>query len=632
MWKTRALPEALERAFAAPTSLTVSQFAPTVFLGDKQSPGNPGFYQLALVPYAVGMLDSWHESEWDEEHWIKSAQCGITEVVLMIVRYIIAHDPVNGIYAIDSSVEVKKIAKVRLIPTLRNLPAAAEQMPEDEDDITSVMLNLRAMVLHFLGSYAEGAFENKAVAFIILDEFAKHLARPGSPNSVTGARERFKTLKGKRRKLYSLTKPGEQRGPDYEEYMEGTRDKFHVPCPHCGHRQELVFEQLQYDHCLLPSSYYDLARVVQETWYRCIAGGCRIEHWQKAGMMARALDFPNAGWVHTNTDTGKYAPQPRKRSRHISDLYSAFCTWGDIVEEYIKCGDKPEKLAAFRIGRLGLWPDREEGAVTEQALRRLARPLGLPPYLRKALPLDPRLVSIKVDVQGSHQKWVTGGFNARGDFFVCDYGMTTDFGALLEVGKREITCLGGVKRVPQALLIDEGDGNSTNEVRQFVAAADDHFEFGAYSTKGARTRDTKNPIWRTQVNLPGGGTKPAYFYRDFLLKRRLYIIRIKRVLELIRKQEAKKIKAEEEAQLGRLPKLWLPSDVGENFLSELSAERLAIVDEKEVWLDPVTPNDWGDCVKLCDVLWHCLGGEVGGEADESSVDESSVTGGADRGS
>ncbi|MBS0661384.1 MAG: phage terminase large subunit family protein [Verrucomicrobia bacterium] len=608
MWHTSALPDALARAFAAPTTVRVSEFAVArVFLSEKQSPGHAGPYKIALAPYGVGMMDSWLDPDWDEEHWIKSAQAGVTEIALNIVRFIIAHTPTNIAYAVESDAEVRKISRVRLIETLRSIPEIAARLPSNDDDLAAGFLNLRDMVVHFLGSHATGAFENKALGAIFLDELAKHLAKPGSPNTVNLARERFKTLGKGRRKLYTLTKPGEQRGIEYREYMTGTRCKFKLPCPHCGSRQELVFEQLRYEHCRREDGSYDLERVLAETWYECSAQGCRIEHWRKLGMMLAAVELPGYGWERTNFDTGEFAPHPRKRSRHISDLYSMFCTWGELACEWIKAGDDTSAQAAFRIGRLGLWPELQSGSIAEQALRRLTRPLGLLPYRRGTLPFVPWLVSLQCDVQDTYIKFVVGAFNAAGDWFLVDYGMATDFGKLLaDVAEKPVALPEGQTQLPQALVIDEGDGKRTDEIRAFVAAADDRFLYGAYTTKGARSKETKNPVWRTDVVLPGGEKKPAYFFRDFLIKRQFYITRMKRLIELLGKHDRGALDEEEREQLNRLPKIWLPVDATEPLFRELSAERLAIVNDREVFLDPETRNDWGDASKQALVIWFML--------------------------
>jgi len=630
MWRTLLLPEALEKEFSDSDFVRVSEWVrKNVYLTEKQSPGQAGFYNPDLTPYAIGLMDSFHDGDYDEEHIIKSAQVGITEgVPLNIIRYSVAEEPMNTIYAVDSAEEVKKIGHVRLVPTLRNCAATAAQIPDDADEITSLSINLRDVIIYLLGSFAKGGFENKAAALIFLDELAKHNVKKGEPDSVALARERFKTLHGKRRKLYSLTKPGVRGkvGIEYREYMSGTRHKFRIPCPHCGERQELVWERMRFEHLRGPDGNYDLDRVLRETFYECVQG-CRIEHSSLAWMCLTASRLPDRGWQPTNTDTGKYAPQPRKRSWHISDLYSPWATWGQLALEWIASEDDAQLRAAFRIGRLGLWPEMEAAEINKHKLLRLTKPLSHRSYTRRTLPFVPELISCHVDVQKRFQKWVIGGFNARGDWFVTDYGFTTDMDDLLRVCADPIKCSAGpdekiVDIVPELLVMDEGHDELA--ARSFVVRANTFFYYGAYTVKGARSRDSKNAVWRTDVIIEGGGKHPAYYFRDNAVKRAFYVRRVLKVLELLQKVEREQDPIKRGLIAGRLQRLrhfWLPENVTDAFLEELSQERLAVVNEAEVWLDPEGANDWGDGCKYCEVVWTYMADKLSDGSEPPSDDD-----------
>lgn len=53
-----------------------------------------------------------------------------------------------------------------------------------------------------------------------------------------------------------------------ELYEMGTKEAYHVPCPHCDHLQELVLEHFHYERDP-DTGYMDRAWFVRPEWWRC---------------------------------------------------------------------------------------------------------------------------------------------------------------------------------------------------------------------------------------------------------------------------------------------------------------------------------------------------------------------------
>lgn len=623
MWKTELVPQLLQRAFKPRSGLTVTQYSRRhVFLTAKQSPSNPGYYNPDLTPYLNDIMDSFVRDDFDEEHIIKSSQSGVTEAVLNILRFAIAEEPMNALFAIDSRVEAKKIADIRLIPTLQSNQRTAAQITDDRDDINSMTINLRDMVIYMLGSYSKAGFENKPVQLIILDELAKHQVSEGEESTVDLARQRFKTLIGQRRKLYTMTKPSVEDSVEWLEYTTGTREKYFCPCPHCDRYQEIVWEGFRYEHCKDLAGYYDLERVAAETYYECenevCTGGRRIEQRHKEWMLARGA------WRRTNFDVGRFAAQPRKRSRHISDLISPFAKWGELAVEFIGAGTDPGKLLSFRIGRLGL-PKKAE-AFSDIGADDILR-LRLP-YRRGTFPFKPRLVTLTIDVQGDEQKYVIGGFDGKGNFYVSDWGSTGAREELSQFVAFQSLSYGvdGEFVRPEIAFMDEGW--DTDKVREFIAANDYLMPRGWYPCRGRELQQIRGIIWKVEVPTESGSAVlPAYFFHDDVVKRRLYHQRIARPSYYKLRMERDSGDQLARDLFERTPKVHFPEDVVETFYRELLSEKL--VKEtgprgflKESWeKDPSVPNDWGDACKMAPIIWEVVGEffadakETGGAAD-----------------
>jgi phage terminase large subunit GpA-like protein len=607
-WLTALVPECLARAFAARSALTVTEWArKNVYLDKEASPTSPGYYDPDLTPYAASIADGFLDPEFKEDHTVKSTQVGITEVILNIIRYCAAERPTNTIYAIDSQTEAKKIGRIRLVPSLKANAATAAAISENEDDLTSLTLYLVGMVVYLLGSHAAGAFENKPAGLVILDELEKHKVSPGQSTTVDVARQRLKTVRN--RKLYSISKPDEEDGVSWQEYLTGTRDKYFVACPTCAFEQELIWEQVRFSQCKDLAGDYDLAQVLTDTTYECANALCAA-HWNESTKRATILAAarrPDQGWRRTNFDKGKLAPVPGKRSRQISDLYSLFpgSTMGEMAVEFIGCGKNPGKLKNFRNGRLGLPSVTQSGEVKESYLLRLRGN-----YTRGQLPIVPCFCAETSDVQGDVKKLVKAGFAPNGDIYVTDYRYTLSFDELTtEATTAPIHCLAdGQDYFARLILVDEGF--LATDARDFAQRS--CAVVPTFTSKGRGGIQVRHTVAESKM-IHRGEPMIAYHYDDDAIKKELYLSSIRDVIHCLDALARNPHDTLAAAKLERLPRIWFPSDMEPEFYTELTAEKL-VRDEtaagynKWVWIkDPTKANDFGDATKMLKVIWHVVG-------------------------
>lgn len=184
----------------------------------------------------------------------------------------------------------------------------------------------------------------------------------------------------------------------------------------------------------------------------------------------------------------------------------------------------------------------------------------------------------------------------NGSRYVIDYGKTGDREEIKQVllrkiptPEREITAQNGI--------MDEGGKDGTSyEVRNFCKPLFPFF----VPCKGRGGMQVKNTIWFTDSKLDKGGDEsvPVVHFDDDAFKRELY-------LDLIRKFDYEKAKE------FNLPRLFLPSDIDQDFVRELCGEELikeldANGVAQYVWKQK-PPNDYGDCIKMGGVLWNVIG-------------------------
>lgn len=538
----------------------------------------------------VKFMPGFENEEWDEFIQMKSSQTGFTLSVLVIIAFIVAVIRKNVLYAIDSRDEARRISKSRLQPILKDCPATSARISEDEDDISNLTLFLLGLVIYLIGSHSEGAFANKPCSFVFIDEADVHKKpEPGMPETVDLARDRLKAAGGG--KLYLLSKPKTEADVTFREFRSGSQHKCFVPCPHCDHYQELVWERVRFDHCKDLAGEYDLKRVEAETYYECELCHQAIEERFKHQMLAAHE------WRQTNPK-----PKPRKLSAHISDLYSPFekSSWGKLAVEFIESKKSVTKLIKFVTSRLGLpWRLQSSERTSSDILQLRAE------YSRGACPIDPFFSAAAADTQDDVKKWVKGAFNRNGDLYILDWGFTLSFEELNDIlndpipikvpmGWAPAQGLDGIETTTALCgMIDEG-GHMGTAVRSFCLRSNGRW-WPCKGRGGIQVRRTVNE----SIADVQGTSLVVYHYDDDDFKKQLYMNRI-----------AKAQRIRDGAEEG--PTIYLPKDLTGEFIDELVSEKLTKEKDKygftrEQWKkDPNVPNDFGDAIKQLLVIWYVM--------------------------
>jgi len=558
-----------------------------VFLEKKQSAVS-GFYSADLTPYVRAMMETFTSPDWDEDITMKSSQVGFTEGVLNIIRFCVAVWPTNTIYIQDSEKEVKRVGTVRLRETLERSPATSKKLGANKDKLTGLTMDLPEMVIYLGGGHCPGTLANKPAGLGIMDDADEHPepAR-GQMDNADLMRERLKVDPNS--KFFLLGRPKTDRGITWREYKTGNQEKNFLPCPHCGSRQELLLERLKFSHCKREDGTYDKQMVLTESYLECAFLNCkgRILEEHKYQMNLQEM------WIPTNPN-GK----PRKRSRHISDFYSPFVTFGQLALEWIEANESGDlvKLQRFRNARQGLPFVETQVQLDEKMVEDCCGG-----HKRGAVPFSPLAIVMGADKQGDVQKWVKVAVQACGDMAVIDYGMTMVEDELIDIARQPYYIPGSDQTMSVMVgLIDEGF-RAKLEVRDFVQRSDGLF----YSAKGRGGVQVKFTVGESRTRHKDR-EMIVYHFDDDNYKKLLYVNMIGRRRDIL----AGKLKA---------PMLWLPADAEEIFIKELCGEAFLNKTDrrgfaKGEWVK-TGPNDFGDALKQCLVIWSVIGPELVAQAE-----------------
>ena len=317
---------ALSRAFKAslqhlrpPPNLKPSEWAEKHV---KIPVGNavPGFIRFDNAPYQREPLDMLVNQDCYRITMMWAAQVGKTQLALCGQGYHIAMRPVSQMMMQPSQTDLQVWMNTKFSPMVDATPSIRERIakPRGRDGVNnSNMKSYPGGFLMFAWSGSPKTMRGRSAPLIVADEVDGYEAtEEGHPVSLLW--QRAATF-GDQRKLVEISTPT-VKGQSYIEkaYEAGDRRRFWVPCPDCGERQVLKWDQVtwqgknQDDELQLPAT----AR------YICAhCGSLWDDGMRKAAIRAGEWrgDKPFLGHA----------------SYHLSELYSTFRRLRDIVQSYM---------------------------------------------------------------------------------------------------------------------------------------------------------------------------------------------------------------------------------------------------------------------------------------------------------
>jgi hypothetical protein len=406
-----------------------------------------------------------------------------------------------------------------------------------------------------------------------------------------------------------------------------------VPAPRVG--------RFRFEHCKDMFGHWDLGRIEQETWYECVAG-CRIEEhatvpassrWifkplaaldglpttpahlrapaHGAAVVLRRLDegrtvttkwaMLQAGvWLATN-----HRHVPRKRSRHLWDAHSLHekLTWGFLAREFVIAQADPAKLMHWLNNHAGLPWRQRRAAVGDEHIAHCLRP-----YRRGTTPFEPVIILIGVDSQFDHYKAVTAAYRLNRERAVVNWGRFAAGADILAEMSRPVPLSTDESRtfpVHSGFVDAAGAEGTTDRVYELCRRSRDPVRGHQrlWPSFGRDYEMSTKVVWSSEVPHE---FRPVtiYFFADEIFKQRLYHGTLLRAAEI----NAAIATGHEPELKGLPPRLQIPGVPSDHALREFRDELMSEhINEKGKWAKtPGVPNDYGDALKLCDVLFDWL--------------------------
>lgn len=211
-------------------------------------------------------------------------------------------------------------------------------------------------------------------------------------------------------------------------YEQSDRRTFHVPCPHCGHHQELrFFPHRRGEHAGCggiaglkrdDGQYVTPEEARKRAYYVC-EKGCRITDDDKPGMIAKGRWVPEGQHLKDSKLVGRAKNPGRRRGYHLSALYSPTQTFGDLAETFLIKRNEPLGVERFWNDVLGK-PYRPRGKTPrwQELGQRLAGS-----HARGEVPSWVYFLVGAADVQEDCVYWQVWGFGDRCTSALVDFGV-----------------------------------------------------------------------------------------------------------------------------------------------------------------------------------------------------------------
>lgn len=442
----------LERIVPEPI-LTVSEWADRNRMLSPEASAEPGPWRTERAPYLRGVMDAFSEIGIEMVVVMSSSQIGKTEVVLNVVGYFIDQDPAPILVVQPNEKPMgHAFSKDRLAPMLRDSPALQGLVaPVKSRDSGNTILHksFRGGHLTIVGANSPAGLASRPVRVALFDEVDRYGHSAGTEGDpVTLGMRRTATFWNRKTGLFST--PGVRGFSRIEEaFEEGDQRRYHVPCPHCGQRQILVWRGLKWE-----------SNRPETAAYVCGAGegggcGALIAEEDKGRMLA------DGEWIAEH-------PGRRIASFHLNALYSPWARWDELVREFLEAKGNPERLKAFVNTMLGETWEEQGDQVEAHALRHRAEEYAA------EVPAGVGLLTAAVDVQGDRLEWKVKGWGVGEESWLIDWGQFWGDPGRPEVWANVMELLGrrfqherGAILQIWSMMIDSG-GHHTEEVYRFV--------------------------------------------------------------------------------------------------------------------------------------------------------------------
>jgi phage terminase large subunit GpA-like protein len=397
-------------AFKVPTRLTVTEWADEFRILPSKGSAAPGKYRSSRTPYMREPMDALSVSSPTEEVVLMAAaQTGKSESGNNWAGYVIDNAPGPMLLVQPTVDNAKRYSKQRISPMILETPSLAGKVVDNksrEGGNTILEKEFPGGILIMGGANSAAGLRSMPVKYLFADEISNWPADvdgEGDPLELAEART---TTFGRKRKIFKCSTPGIKHTCRIEaEFLKTDQRRYHVPCPHCGHKHVL-----RWSNFVIPKDDQGKYRPA-DAYMTCPDCGGVMEEHHKTDMLV------GGEWIATAPENA----DPTRRGYHISALYSpvGWKSWAKVARQWIEAQGNPTKLQAFVNNVLAeTWEVKGE-RIGETQLQERAED-----YAADPLPEGVVLLTAGTDVQPDRLETEVVGWGGGEESWSIDYIVT----------------------------------------------------------------------------------------------------------------------------------------------------------------------------------------------------------------
>jgi phage terminase large subunit GpA-like protein len=385
----------LRQAFKPPTKYTISKWADEHRFLSTSTSAYSGRWRTDRVPYMKFIMDCITNPRVEQVTLMMCSQVGKTELLLNIMGYYIDNDPCPIMFVMPTKDLVEQFSKRSFATMIRESDCFKNKIQIDKKSSSNNVdyKEFSGGLVLFVGSQKANALASVPIRIVLADEidrFAREADKEGNPINLAKKR----TANFTNRKWILCSTPTEDETSQIKkEYENSSAHKYYVPCVHCGYKQYLKWQNVQWQN-------HD----PKTAKYMCEECGVLWDdrdRWRAIG---------NGEWIAENHDN------IRNLGFHLPRFASGFCKLSDVVQEFLDAKKDRLKLKVFVNTVLAeTWKDSTAETAPETIMNMAED------YDFDKLPTEIMFITAGVDIQKDRIECMIVGWGDDFQAWVIDY-------------------------------------------------------------------------------------------------------------------------------------------------------------------------------------------------------------------
>lgn len=434
----------MARAIRTPPPLLPSEWAEQYRYLPPSMTAEPGPWRNERTPYLAGLMDATVEPGVESVVFLKAVQVGFSEALRNLIGYWIDHDPGPAMMVLPDQRSSEEMMDERIRPLIQETPSLSVHLSGDRKDDKRSAIRLDTMSLFMAWAGSPQSLASRPIRRIVYDEVDKYPPFSGREADPISLGDKRLTTYGHRSLSVKGSTPTTRLGNVWTQWELATdRRHFHVPCPHCGHKQRLEWDRVKWPERIDGEERESQAERIEAgnlARYECES--CE-KTWTNDQKNAAVRD---GEWISEDPNASN-----RRIGFQLNSIYSPWVSISKLAGEFLRSHNHPARLMDFTNSRLAKPFEQQASTIKDSVMDAKVTHAG-PPMV---LPEWGRVLIATADVQKDHLYYAIRAWGHGYRSQLVRYGMAPSFAELGRLAfEMPMATSHGEAVVSQVLMVD----------------------------------------------------------------------------------------------------------------------------------------------------------------------------------